>query len=48
MVPLVLFTSNHQVMGSFVNNRMINILAWATTAVILGLNVALLYQTLAG
>ncbi len=48
MVPLVLFTSSRQIMGEFANNRMTKGLAWATTAVILGLNAVLLVQTLAG
>jgi len=46
MVPLVLFTSSHKIMGEFTNNRATKILAWATTAVILGLNGVLLVQTL--
>jgi manganese transport protein len=47
MVPLVLFTNSRQLMGDFTNNRVTKALAWATTAVILGLNVMLVYQTLA-
>ena len=48
MVPLVLFTGNRKIMGEFTNNRTTNFLAWATTALILGLNVVLVYQTLTG
>jgi len=48
MIPLVLFTQNRQIMGEFINNRVTIVLAWATTAIILGLNVVLLYQTFAG
>ena len=48
MVPLVLFTNNRQLMGEFTNNRMTQVLAWATTAIILGLNVVLVVQTIAG
>jgi manganese transport protein len=48
MVPLVLFTNNHKIMGEFTNNRMTQVMAWATTAIILGLNIVLLYQTLTG
>ena len=48
VVPLVLFTSNPQIMGAFTNGRITKGLAWASTAVILGLNGVLLYQTFAG
>lgn len=48
VVPLVLFTSNPQIMGPFTNARTTKVLAWATTVVILGLNGVLLYQTVAG
>ncbi len=48
MVPLVLFTSNPKIMGEFSNNRLTIILAWVSTAVILGLNAVLLYQVFTG
>jgi len=48
MMPLVLFTGNRAIMGDFSNNRVTNVLAWVTTAIILGLNGVLLYQTLIG
>jgi manganese transport protein len=48
VVPLVLFTSNPQIMGAFTNGRITKGLAWASTAIILGLNGVLLYQTFAG
>ena len=48
MIPLVLFTSNAQIMGPFTNGRITKLLAWATTAVIIGLNGVLLYQTFVG
>jgi manganese transport protein len=48
MVPLVLFTGNRKIMGEFTNNRATNLFAWATAALILGLNVVLVYQTLTG
>jgi manganese transport protein len=48
MVPLVLFTNNSQIMGEFTNNRVTRVLAWLTTAVILGLNIGLLYQIFTG
>ncbi len=46
MVPLVVFTRNRQIMGEFANNRVTHLLAWASTLLILGLNVVLVYQTL--
>jgi len=48
MVPLVLFTNSRQLMGEFTNNRATKILAWATTALILALNVVLIYQIVTG
>jgi manganese transport protein len=48
MVPLVLFTNDRQVMGEFANSQLTKYLAWATTALILGLNILLIYQTVTG
>jgi manganese transport protein len=48
VVPLVLFTSNRAKMGQFVNSRGMQGLAWFTAAVIAGLNVWLLVQTVTG
>jgi len=48
MVPLVLFTSSHKIMGEFTNNRVTRVLAWLTTTVILGLNAVLLYEIFTG
>jgi len=45
MVPLVLFTSNREIMGEFTNQRITALLAWLTTVIILGLNILLLIQT---
>ena len=44
VVPLILFTSNRKLMGPFVNPRWLTSLAWGAAAVIIGLNVWLLYQ----
>jgi manganese transport protein len=46
VVPLVIFTSDRRLMGTFVNPRWLSSLAWLTTAVIIVLNVWLLYQTI--
>jgi len=44
VVPLVIFTGDTSKMGRFVNNRMLQALAWFATAVIIVLNLYLLYQ----
>jgi manganese transport protein len=46
VIPLVMFTSNPQIMGPFANGRLTKVCAWGATAIILGLNVVLLVQTL--
>ena len=48
VVPLVLFTSDKQKMGKFVNSLWLKILAWSITAVIIVLNVYLLWDTIKG
>ncbi|HKC20426.1 MAG TPA: Nramp family divalent metal transporter [Candidatus Dormibacteraeota bacterium] len=47
MIPLVLFTRNRKLMGNLVNSRLTNLAAYAVAAMIIGLNVYLLYQTFA-
>jgi len=42
-VPLVLFTGQRRVMGRFVSPAWLRVLAWGITAIIVGLNVTLLY-----
>jgi manganese transport protein len=48
VVPLVLFTSRRDIMGPLVNRRATVIAASLVAAVIIGLNVYLLAQTLSG
>lgn len=48
VVPLVMFTSNKAKMGRFANGTVIKVVSWATAAIIVCLNVYLLYQTVAG
>jgi manganese transport protein len=48
LVPLVIFTRRRDLMGSLVNTRLTNVAAWAIAAVIISLNVFLLYQTFVG
>jgi manganese transport protein len=45
MIPLVMFTRDRQLMGNLVNSRWTNVGAYAVAAMIIGLNVFLLYQT---
>jgi manganese transport protein len=46
--PLVMFTSEREKMGPFVNPAWVKAIAWAVAVVIAALNVWLLYQTFAG
>jgi manganese transport protein len=48
MIPLVIFTNSRRVMGEFTNNRLTQVLAWASTVIILSLNVVLLIQIFGG
>jgi manganese transport protein len=48
VITLIMFTRNPSIMGSLVNRRSTNILAVICAAVILFLNVVLLYQTFGG
>jgi manganese transport protein len=45
MIPLVMFTRDKKLMGSLANSRLTNLAAYAVAAMIIGLNVFLLYQT---
>jgi manganese transport protein len=45
VVPLVMFTSDRRKMGEFTSPRWLQVLAWATTAVIIVLNAKLLLDT---
>jgi manganese transport protein len=46
--PLVIFTSDPQKMGHFVNPRWVSVLAWTVAITIAALNIYLLYQTFTG
>jgi len=48
IIPLLLLTRRKDVMGSHVNRRLTNYLAYASTAVILGMNAWLVYSIFAG
>jgi len=48
LVPLVLLTRSQAVMSDMVNRRATNCMAYVVTAVIVGLNLLLLYNQLGG
>ena len=48
VIPLVSLTGNKAKMGEFVNKMGLKIAAWSVSAVIIGLNVYLLFQTFFG
>jgi manganese transport protein len=48
VVPLVLFTSDRVKMGRFANPVWLRNLAWVVAAIIISLNIYLLFQTVAG
>jgi len=45
LVPLLLLTSRQKIMGAFVNGRPTRFLGWLTVAIIISLNLFLLWQT---
>jgi manganese transport protein len=47
LIPLVMFCRDKELMGNLVNNRLMNYAAYAVAAMIIGLNIFLLYQTFA-
>lgn len=46
LIPLILFTSNRELMGVLVNHRITTFFAWLIAALVIVLNLFLLYQTL--
>lgn len=48
LIPLVLFTSKRDIMGSLVNHRITTILGWIVVVIVVTLNVYLLWQTIFG
>jgi manganese transport protein len=48
VIPLVMFTRRKDIMGVLVNRPYTTVLAWLAAAIIVGLNVYLLYQTFTG
>lgn len=45
LIPLVLFTSNKRIMGELVNHKLTTMLGWAISALVVSLNLYLIYQT---
>jgi manganese transport protein len=48
VIPLVVFTSRRDIMGELVNRRITTLAAWLVAALIVALNIFLLYQLLHG
>ena len=48
LIPLIRLTSDPQLMGADVNRRLTTVLGWSVAAVIIVLNVVLIYLTVAG
>lgn len=48
LVPLIMFTSNRQLMGNLVNHRVTTIVAWIIAILVIALNIFLLYRTIFG
>ena len=48
LVPLVLFTRRRDLMGDLVNHPLTTLVATIVAALIMGLNIFLLYQTFLG
>ena len=46
LVPLVMFTSKKEIMGSLVNHKITTILGWIVVAIVVSLNIYLLFQTI--
>ncbi|MDO7803570.1 Nramp family divalent metal transporter [Lactiplantibacillus pentosus] len=46
MIPLVMFTSNRQLMGNFTNHAWVKWTAWVVTVILIILNIYLILQTL--
>lgn len=48
MVPLVMFVGDRALMGKLAMSRGMGLVAWATTALVIGLNVKLIWDSVAG
>jgi len=48
LVPLVMFTSKRDIMGSLVNHRITTVLGWLVVVIVVTLNIYLLWETIFG
>jgi manganese transport protein len=48
VVPLMLFTSDRDIMGVLVNSRVTTAIGWLCVAIIVALNLVLIFTTLGG
>lgn len=48
LIPLVMFTSKRDIMGSLVNHRIITVLGWFVVVIVVSLNIYLLWETIFG
>lgn len=48
LIPLIMFTSNKNIMGGLVNHKLTTILGWIVAGIVVALNIYLLYQTAFG
>ncbi|HET7313973.1 Nramp family divalent metal transporter [Salinisphaera sp.] len=48
LIPLLMFCSNRELMGSLVNRRATTLIVWTVAVAIIGLNAFLLYRTIFG
>lgn len=48
LIPLIIFTSKKKIMGSLVNHKVTSVFAWLIAALVVALNIFLLYQTIMG
>ncbi|MFH1056465.1 MAG: Nramp family divalent metal transporter [Candidatus Micrarchaeota archaeon] len=48
IIPLIMLTDERKIMGKYANSNKTKALAWATAAIVVSLNILLLYQTFGG
>ena len=48
IIPLVMFTSRRDIMGPLTNHKITTLMAWIVAALVVGLNIFLIIQTIAG
>ena len=48
LIFMLLLINRKELMGDYVNSRFFNVVAWATTVLVIGLTTALVWQSLTG